>query len=81
MIEEENNLDLDNSEYVFYKNNDNDIIWWIENVDTVGERLFTFDKKNIFNLFKDYPYNLTKEEKEIFDKENPYWVDYFKDRK
>lgn len=81
MIEEENNLDLDNSEYVFYKNNDNDIIWWIENVDTVGEHLFTFDKKNIFNLFKDYPYNLTKEEKEIFDKENPYWVDYFKDRK
>ena len=81
MIEEENNLDLDNSEYVFYKNNDNDIIWWIENVDTVGEHWFTFDKKNIFNLFKDYPYNLTKEEKKIFDKENPYWVDYFKERK
>lgn len=76
----ENDLDLNNSKYEFYKNNDNDQIWWVENVDTVGEHLFTFDKKNIFNLFKDYPYKLTKEEKEIFDKENSYWAEYFKER-
>lgn len=37
-------------------------------------------KIKIYNLFKDYPYNLTSEEKEIFDKENPYWADFFKDR-
>lgn len=65
----------------FYKNNDTDPIWWVDNTEKVGEHLFTFDKKQIFNLFEDYPYKLTKEQKEIFDKENPFWKDFFKDRK
>lgn len=64
----------------FYKENKNDIIWWIDNPDTVGEFLFSFDKKKIFNLFADYPHNLTEEQKQIFDKENPYWREFFKDR-
>lgn len=64
----------------FYKNKENDTIFWIDNVDNIGERLFTFDKKKIYNLFADYPHNLTKEEKELFDKENPYWRDFFADR-
>ena len=41
---------------------------WIENPEKLGERLFTFDGITIFNLFKDYPYKLTPEQKEIFDK-------------
>ncbi|MBM6875992.1 DUF7675 family protein, partial [Fusobacterium mortiferum] len=57
----------------FYKENENDIIWWVNDLDTKGEFLFSFDKKKIYNLFADYPHNLSKEEKEIFDKENPYW--------
>lgn len=65
----------------FYKNNDTDQIWWVDNIEKIGEHLFTFDKKQIFNLFEDYPYKLTKEQKEIFDKENPFWKDFFKDRK
>lgn len=65
----------------FYKNNETDKIWWVNNKEQVGEHLFSFDKKIIFNLFRDYPYKLTNEEKEIFDKENPYWADFFKDRK
>ena len=65
----------------FYKNNKNDSIWWLDNADDIkGEWEFTFDKKKFFNLFADYPHNLTPEEKEIFDKENPYWKDFFKDR-
>ena len=64
----------------FYKNKETDKIWWIENNDTVGEFLFSFDKKKIFNLFADYPHNLTNEQKEIFDNENPYWADFFKER-
>ena len=39
-----------------------------------------FDKKNIFNMFRDYPHNLTPKQKEIFDEENPEWADFFKDR-
>lgn len=64
----------------FYKNNDTNQIWWVDNPEKIGEYLFTFDKKKIYNLFEDYPYNLTKEQKEIFDKENPYWKEFFKDR-
>lgn len=64
----------------FYKNNPNDKIWWIDNLETVGEFLFSFDKKKIFNLFADYPHNLTPEQKAIFDKENPYWANFFEGR-
>ena len=65
---------------LWYKQEETDIIWWQDTPDRVGEFLFSFDKKKIYNLFADYPYNLTKEEKEIFDKENPYWAEFFKDR-
>jgi hypothetical protein len=64
----------------FYKNEPSHKVWWIDDLETRGEFLFSFDKKKIYNLFQDYPHNLTKEEKEIFDKENPYWKDFFKDR-
>lgn len=64
--------------YDFYKNEETDQIWWLDNFDTLGEYLFSFDKKKIFNLFADYPHNLSAEQKAIFDKENPYWADFFK---
>jgi len=64
----------------FFKHEETDVIWWAENLDEKGQFLFTFDQKKIFNLFEDYPHNLTPEQKEIFDKENPYWKDFFKDR-
>ena len=55
-------------------------ITWLDTSEKDGEWLFSFDKKKIFNMFKDYPQNLTKKQKEIFDKENPYWAEFFKDR-
>ena len=65
----------------FYKNDKNDKIWWAADLDhRIGSHIFTFDKKVIFNLFEDYPHNLTKEQKELFDKENPYWANFFKQR-
>lgn len=64
----------------FYKNKSNDKVYWLENLDKIGEFLFSFDKKKIYNLFRDYPHALTKRELEIFNKENPYWVNFFKDR-
>lgn len=68
------------SKLFFYKENPNDKVFWIDNPDSIGEFLFSFDKKKIYNLFSDYPHNLSKEEKRIFDKENPYWVSFFRDR-
>lgn len=67
-------------EYKFYKENDTDTIWWVENPERIGEWLFSFDKEKIFNMFADYPWKLSQKEKVIFDKENPYWADFFKDR-
>ena len=54
---------------------------WVDNPDQIGEMNFTFDGKKIFNLFQDYPHELAKEQKALFDKENPFWADFFKDRK
>lgn len=67
--------------YKFIKNDPDDVIWWVDNPDQKGVWHFSFDKKNVFNMFQDYPHKLTKKQKEIFDKENPYWADFFKDRK
>lgn len=64
----------------FYKENSTDSIWWVDTSDQDGVFLFSFDKKKVYNLFADYPHKLTAQEKEIFDKENPYWADFFKDR-
>lgn len=64
-----------------YKKRKNDKIWWANIEDRDGEFVFTFDKKVFFNLFADYPYKLTAEQKRIFDKENPFWADFFSDRK
>ena len=49
----------------WYKENESDTIWWLDNSDEVkGEFVFSFDKKETFNLFADYPHKLTKEQKE-----------------
>ena len=63
----------------FWKEHDRDKIWWTEG--NTGEWLFSFDKQTVYNMFRDYPHNMTPAEVAIFDKENPYWADFFKDRK
>jgi hypothetical protein len=65
----------------FYKENPNDSVWWVDTSDREGEFLFSFDGKTIFNLFRDYPHKLTPEQKKVFDKENPFWKDFFSDRR
>lgn len=56
-------------------------IWWRDDLDHKGAYLFSFDKKKTFNMFRDYPWKLTPEQKRIFDQENPYWANFFRDRK
>ena len=53
----------------------------IDNPDVIGEFNFTFDGEKIYSMWKDYPYNLTEEEVKLFDEAEPYWADFFKDRK
>lgn len=63
-----------------YKNNPSDKILWVDTSDRDGVFEFTFDRKTFYNLFRDYPHKLTPEQKKIFDKENPFWADFFSDR-
>lgn len=63
----------------FFKNNPSDLIWW-EKFTGNGIIQFSFDRETVFNLFADYPWKLTREQKAIFDRENPQWRDFFKDR-
>ena len=73
-------LNKENSNFRFYKKKDNAKIWSVEEIGYIGKLLYSFDKKNIYNLWTDYPHNFTKEEKELFDKENPYWKEFFSGR-
>lgn len=65
----------------WYKDDEDDQIWWLDNGDIKGDIIFSFDKEKRYNLFSDYPYNMTQKEIEIFDKENPFWANFFKKRK
>lgn len=60
------------------KEKETDKVFWVEDIDTIGSLLVSFDGVKVYNLFADYPHNMSKTEKEIFDKENPYWADFFK---
>ena len=53
------------------KRNEDDTIWWLDDMDRRGPLLFSFDLKEVFNYWGDYPDHLTAEQKEIFDRENP----------
>ncbi len=63
----------------FYKEDDNERIWWTRELREVngelavvrGKHLYSFDKVKIYNFFQDYPQNMTAEEVEIFKAENP----------
>ena len=63
----------------FYKKHKKDKMWWVYDP-SVRCPKFSFDKETVFYLFRDYPKNLTPEQKEIFDKENPYWAEGLKNR-
>ena len=77
--EDDDEMDWDG---MFYRNKPTDKVWWLEELDEEGYPLigpisFSIDKKKVYNIFQDYPQNLSAEEKAIFDEENPYWVKFF----
>ena len=83
-FKDEEDEDDDENEWdgLFYRNKPTDKVWWLEELDDEGYPLigpisFSIDKKKVYNIFQDYPQNLSAEEKAIFDEENPYWVKFF----
>ena len=66
-------VDKETRKIKFFKVDDDDKIWWVDYIGQVGISAVSFDKKKILFAFEDYPKNFTKEEKALFDKENPYW--------
>ena len=77
MLEDRKRMLTSGDDRNFYKKKRSDTVWWLK--ETGGEHKFSFDKETVFNLLTDYPDKLTPEQKEIFDKENPYWVKRFKE--
>lgn len=71
------------NKYQWYKEEETDTIMWLDHRGEIfGQHIFSFDGgKTQFNMFRDYPWKLTPEQKEIFDKEQPFWADFFRDRK
>ena len=54
----------------FYKESENSEIWLIDDLDEIGQFLFSFDKKTIYNFWTAYD-KLSDEQKAIFNKEFP----------
>ena len=75
--------DYETDEYRFWKEIPEGKVWNVDRKKNkeVGPIEITFDQKKIYDLWADYPDNMTKEEVEIFDKEQPFWADFFSDRK
>ncbi|MBO4698213.1 hypothetical protein J5690_01200 [bacterium] len=77
-VKEENKETEEKPYFLFHKRHANDKIWWVTpRIPQDGPLYVSFDKKTILNLWSDYPWKFTKEQKELFDKENPYWADFF----
>ncbi len=58
-------------------------IWWLNNkAERVGELVFRFDNEpeKEYYLYRDYS-TLSPERKAVFDKENPFWADFFSPNK
>lgn len=67
----------DKERYIFSKENSDSKIWEVFDRKYIGRNLFSFDKKIIYNFFEDYPQNFTPEQKELFDKEFPFWKNFY----
>ena len=74
-LEDQKHLLTNDSDRDFYKKKSSDTIWWVK--DETAGHMFSFDKETVYDLMTDYPEKLTPGQKEIFDKENPYWKIYF----
>ena len=64
----------------FEKKKDSDKIWWVKFLDEVGTIACSFDMEKIYYLYQDYPSKFTPEEKNLFDKEFPFWADFLKEQ-
>ena len=64
---------------IWFKRNPSDTVWWQDN-GRIGVMIFSFDRIIEYNLFQDYPWKLSAEQKAVFDRENPFWANFFASR-
>ena len=64
-------------EFEFYKHHDDDKVMFVTQPDVEGRIEFTFDKETVYNFFADYPEKLTRSQRELFDKEQPFYKEHF----
>ncbi len=53
-------------------------VGWLDTSEYIGSMDFSIDGKRVFSMWKDYPWKLTREEKEIFDRDEPFWANFHK---
>lgn len=70
----------DRLDYKFYRKDKDSKVWWAYVEGYKGIHIFSFDRKKTFNLFRDYSYKLTEEEKRMFDECEPFWARFFNNR-
>ena len=46
-------------------------LWWVDDPDSTGNFLFSFDKHTVYNLFSEDWDKLSARQKAIFKEENP----------
>ena len=59
----------------FEKRHNTDLVYWVIDNESIGTMEFSFDKKKIYNFYRDYPQKLSVAEIAIFNKENPILAD------
>jgi hypothetical protein len=63
--------------FIFKKKKPQKKFQWVRRGGINDLNQFTFDGEKIYELFEDYPHNLTEEERELFKEASPYWAKFF----
>ncbi len=54
----------------------NNRVWWTGLADGTSVIFLSFDKKNLYNIYRDVPQKLTEEQLKIFIEDEPFWADW-----
>ena len=75
-------METDAKKVRWYKEHPKDKTVWLAQPDVIGEYIFHIEggSGKIYNMFADYPHNMNPNDKKVFDRENPFWADFFKGR-
>lgn len=69
------NPGIDDTPYEFIRQPGHKVYWAYKPYD-IGAFLISFDKKHVYNVYRDVPDKLTEKELRIFYEEYPFWREF-----